>query len=145
MRFAAGKIADMGEVIAVSSLYETAPIGGPEQGPYLNAVAAIRTGLTARELLDRCLALEAEAGRVRGERFGPRVLDLDVLVHGHVPIREPGLTVPHPRIAKRRFVLKPLLEAWPGVVIPGHRSASALLEAVADQRVERVMGPGWAA
>jgi len=135
----------MGEVVAASSLYETAPIGGPEQGPYLNAVIAVRTSLDARALLDRCLQVEAEAGRERGERFGPRVLDIDVLVHGRAPIDEPGLTVPHPRLAQRRFVLKPLLEAWPGVVIPGHINAAGLLAGVGEQEMERMMGPGWVA
>jgi len=98
------------ELVAVSRLFETAPVG-PPQPAYLNAVAELETTLSARALLARLLAIEEEAGRMRGgERFGPRTLDLDLLLFGAETIDEPGLVVPHPRLAERAFVLEPLAE-----------------------------------
>jgi len=106
-----------GDVVAVSDVYETAPVGGPEdQGPYLNLVVELRTADGPRRLLERCHELEAAAGRVRAVRWGPRTLDADVLwVEGCV-VDEPGLTVPHPRLWERRFVLQPLSELAPDLV-----------------------------
>jgi 2-amino-4-hydroxy-6-hydroxymethyldihydropteridine diphosphokinase len=99
------------EVEALSSVRETAPVGGPPQGAYLNAVVELRTQLTARALLERLLEIEAEAGRVRGpQRNAPRTLDLDLLLYGDEQIDEPGLVVPHPRMQQRGFVLEPLAE-----------------------------------
>ena len=132
-----------GTVVAVSSLYETAPIGGPAQGPFLNAVAVVETGLTPRALLDLCLAVEREAGRRRRVRWGPRSLDLDLLLYDRAVVDEPGLQVPHPRLAARRFVLEPLVEAWPEAALPDGTPVADLLAGVADQEVAVVAGPGW--
>jgi 2-amino-4-hydroxy-6-hydroxymethyldihydropteridine diphosphokinase len=104
------------EVVATSAVYETPPVGGPEQGPYLNAVVALRTADPARRLLERAHEVEAAAQRVRIERWGPRTLDVDVLwVDGEV-VDEPDLVVPHPRMFERAFVLVPLADVAPDLV-----------------------------
>ncbi|HMG27870.1 MAG TPA: 2-amino-4-hydroxy-6-hydroxymethyldihydropteridine diphosphokinase [Acidimicrobiia bacterium] len=100
-------------VVAVSSVYETAPVGGPEQPDYLNAVVAIDTDRTPRELLEIAKRLEDEAGRVPGERWGPRLLDVDVLLVGDDEVDEEDLVVPHPRLYERAFVMVPLAELDP--------------------------------
>ena len=115
------------EVVAVSQLRETEPVGPVEQGPFLNGAVLVTTQLPPRELLERLLAVEQRLGRVRKERFGPRTIDLDLLVYGEQVIDEPGLTVPHPRLHERRFALDPLVELAPDLVIPGRGSISALL------------------
>jgi 2-amino-4-hydroxy-6-hydroxymethyldihydropteridine diphosphokinase len=97
-------------VVAVSDVYETDPVGGPEQPAYLNAVVAVDTELDARELLDVAHGLEQEAHRVRAERWGPRTLDVDVLIVGHEEVHEDDLEVPHPRMWDRMFVLAPLAD-----------------------------------
>jgi len=108
------------EVIAVSSLLETEPWGYVDQPRFVNAVARLETSRTPRELLDRLLEIERELGRSReGPRFGPRTIDLDLLVYGDERIDEPGLTVPHPRLHERAFVLEPLAELDPALVVPG--------------------------
>ncbi|MDQ6697207.1 MAG: 2-amino-4-hydroxy-6-hydroxymethyldihydropteridine diphosphokinase [Actinomycetota bacterium] len=105
------------DVVHVSPVYETAPVGGPpDQQPYLNLVVELRTGRTARELLVLCHRLEAEAARVRSIRWGPRTLDVDVLWCDGVDIDEPDLQVPHPRMAERRFVMAPLRDVAPDLV-----------------------------
>jgi len=119
-------------------------LGGPPQGSYLNAVVVLDTPLAPRALLDLCLEVESERGRERGERLGPRTLDLDVLFHGESVIDEPGLIVPHPRIAERRFVLEPLAEVWGGGPIPGISDLEAARVATRDQPVRLIAGPGWA-
>jgi 2-amino-4-hydroxy-6-hydroxymethyldihydropteridine diphosphokinase len=96
-------------VVRTSSVYQTEPVG-PPQPDYLNAVAEVRTSLTARALLDAALGVERALGRVRAERWGPRTVDVDLLTYGDEHIDEPGLTVPHPRMAERAFVMIPLLE-----------------------------------
>jgi 2-amino-4-hydroxy-6-hydroxymethyldihydropteridine diphosphokinase len=119
------------EVVAVSTLRETEPVGVGEQPPFLNGAVELETTLTARELLDRLLAVEQGFGRVRirGEH-GPRTLDLDLLLYGDEVIDEPGLTVPHPRLHERRFVLEPLAELAPGLVVPGRGDMESLLRGV---------------
>jgi len=104
------------QVASVSRVYETAPVGGPEQAPYLNAVVALDTDLGAVDLLAVAQALEADAARVRGERWGPRTLDVDVLLVGAEQIDTPELTVPHPRLWERGFVLAPLADLDPDLV-----------------------------
>jgi 2-amino-4-hydroxy-6-hydroxymethyldihydropteridine diphosphokinase len=119
------------DVAAVSPVYETAPVGGPPQDDYLNAVVAIDTELTPRGLLDIAQHLEAAEHRVRRERWGPRTLDVDVLIVGDEVVDEPDLVVPHPRLRERAFVLVPLsdLDAeWAASVPPDH----------ADVRLTRV-------
>ena len=119
------------EVVALSTLRETEPVGVGEQPRYLNGVAALETTLTPRRLLDRLLAVEQRFGRVRvpGEH-GPRTLDLDLLLYGDETIDEPGLTVPHPRLHERRFVLEPLAELAPGLLVPGRGDMESLLRGV---------------
>ena len=131
-------LSDLGEIIAVSSYYETAPIGGPEQGEYLNAVVVIRTDVDPTGVLRLLLDIERRHDRQRSEKDGPRTLDLDLLLYGNRVIDEPGLSVPHPRMTERRFVLEPLVEAWPGARLPEGTEVAALLPAVADQSVDRV-------
>jgi 2-amino-4-hydroxy-6-hydroxymethyldihydropteridine diphosphokinase len=118
-------------VVAVSALRETEPVGVGEQPRFLNGVVALDTTLTARGLLDRLLALEQRFGRVRvpGEH-GPRTLDLDLLLYGDETIDEPGLAVPHPRLHDRRFVLEPLAELAPGLLVPGFGDVESLLAGV---------------
>jgi 2-amino-4-hydroxy-6-hydroxymethyldihydropteridine diphosphokinase len=112
----------------LSALRETEPWGVLDQPRFLNAVAELETELSARTLLKLLLAVERELGRVRGaERWGPRVIDLDLLLYGSETIEEPGLTVPHPRLHERRFVLEPLVELDPELEVPGRGRVSALL------------------
>jgi 2-amino-4-hydroxy-6-hydroxymethyldihydropteridine diphosphokinase len=103
-------------LVAVSGVYETEPVGGPEQPEYLNAVVAVETELPARALLERAQELEAAARRVRAERWGPRTLDVDVLLVGDLAVDEPDLVVPHPRMWERDFVLAPLADVAPDLV-----------------------------
>jgi 2-amino-4-hydroxy-6-hydroxymethyldihydropteridine diphosphokinase len=104
---------------AVSDVYETDPVGGPEQDAFLNLVVAVDTVLSPRDLLGRCHELEAAARRVRDERWGPRTLDVDVLWIDGYTSDDPELTVPHPRMWERRFVLAPLSELAPGLLPDG--------------------------
>src|SRR5947209_7207742 len=106
-------------VLRVSSFLETEPVGGPGgQGRYLNAAAELETTLSAEELLQALLAVEARLGRVRAERFGPRTIDLDLLLYGSLTCEGPNLTLPHPRMHEREFVLRPLAEIAPQLVHP---------------------------
>ncbi|MBI2705772.1 MAG: 2-amino-4-hydroxy-6-hydroxymethyldihydropteridine diphosphokinase [Actinobacteria bacterium] len=106
-------------VVQLSPVYETEPVGGPPgQQKYLNIVVEIETDLTPRELLGACHRLEAAADRVRGERWGPRTLDVDILWHESGPVDEPDLILPHPRMQERRFVMAPLADIAPGMVQP---------------------------
>lgn len=110
-------VAGLPDVVAVSPVYETEPVGGPAgQGPYLNLVVALDTDRSPRQLLDLAHQLEAAAGRVRTEHHGPRTLDVDVLLVGDLCINEPDLVVPHPRMWERRFVLAPLADLAAGEV-----------------------------
>lgn len=105
------------EVKAVSSLYRTPPWGKLDQPDFLNAAAEIGTTRTPRDFLDLCLAVERSLKRERGERWGPRLIDLDLLLFGDLKVDDPGLEIPHPRMADRAFVLVPLEEIAPDVVI----------------------------
>ena len=125
-------------LLAHSSLYRSAPVGYLEQPDFINAVAWIETGLAPRELLDALLELEHECGRTREFRNAPRTLDLDILLYGNLQHHEHGLTVPHPQMHLRAFVLQPLLEIAPDCEIPGIGSAAEALRQCADQQLERV-------
>lgn len=116
------------EMLAVSTLRETDPVGFENQPKFLNGAAAVETALPAGELLGVLLRIERELGRTReGPRFGPRTIDLDLLLYGDAELDEPGLTVPHPRLHERRFALEPLVELAPGVVVPGRGAVDELL------------------
>lgn len=118
-------VASLPDLHALSPVYESEPVGGPdEQGPYLNLVAELHTSLHPRELLEVGRALETEAGRVRRERWGPRTLDIDVLWVEGQEVDEPDLQVPHPRLRERRFVLAPLAELAPDLVTPADVAAA---------------------
>jgi 2-amino-4-hydroxy-6-hydroxymethyldihydropteridine diphosphokinase len=130
-------------VVAVSAVYETDPVGPGPQGPYLNAALQLRTTLAPRALLDRLLAIEAEAGRVRSDvRDTARTLDLDLLLYGERQISEPGLEVPHPRLHERPFVLEPLRELAAEVIHPLlGESIAALARRVRDPAAVRRQEP----
>lgn len=103
-------------VVAVSPVYETDPVGGPDQPPYLNCVVELDVDLTPRQLLGICHRLESAAHRVRTLRWGPRTLDVDILLVGDTTVDEPDLQIPHPRMRQRRFVLQPLRDLAPELV-----------------------------
>lgn len=123
---------------ARSSLYRSAPLAYAEQPDFLNAVAELETALAATQLLAALQALEAGHGRERTFRNAPRTLDLDLLLFGDAEIGEPRLTVPHPRMHERAFVLRPLLEIAPEISIPGRGPAAACLARLGAQRIERI-------
>ena len=116
--------------LRVSAVVETEPWGVSAQPRFLNAVAEVMTDLGPREFLDRLRSVEQELGRVRTERWGPRTIDLDLLLYGDTPFESPELSVPHPRLAERRFVLEGLAELCPDRTVPGlDRTVRELLEA----------------
>ena len=121
-----------------SSLYRTAPVGFSDQPQFINAVASLETVLQPLELLGELQRIERQHGRQRSFKDAPRSLDLDLLLYGELVMTTPSLTVPHPRMHQRAFVLKPLLEIAPGLVIPGIGPAAARLPECADQTVERI-------
>jgi 2-amino-4-hydroxy-6-hydroxymethyldihydropteridine diphosphokinase len=122
------------EVVAVSSFRETEPVGYVDQPAFLNGACAVETDLSPRDLLDRLLAVERVLGRERGTgpRWGPRTIDLDLLLYGQETVEEPGLTVPHPRLAERSFALEPLVELEPGLRLPDGRGLKGLLRAAVE-------------
>ena len=124
------RAADGVEVVAVSQLRETKPVGAVDQPPFLNGAVAVDTRLSARALLELLLETERSLGRVRTERWGPRTIDLDLLAYGDEIVDEPGLRVPHPRLHERRFALEPLAELDPGLELPGLGAVAALLAAL---------------
>jgi 2-amino-4-hydroxy-6-hydroxymethyldihydropteridine diphosphokinase len=126
-------------LIARSRLYRTQPFGPVEQGDFINAVAGMLTVLSAATLLAGIRGIEAAAGRVRAERWGPRILDLDLLVFGNQRIATPELTVPHPGIAERGFVLAPLVDVAASLYVPGVGRAEALLQALPEPGIAEVI------
>jgi len=125
-------------VVARASLYRSAPVGRLDQPDFVNSVAAVDTTLAPDRLLDELLAIEARHGRTRSERNAPRTLDLDLLLYGDRSMHGERLTLPHPRMHERAFVLLPLAEIDADADIPGHGSVRALLAGVSDQRVARM-------
>ena len=115
--------------VEISPVYETAPVGGPVQPDYLNAVLVAATTLSAQAVLERGQEAESALGRVRGQRWAPRTLDVDVIVYGTEVSDDPGLTLPHPRAHERAFVLAPWHDLDPGAVIPGQGRVADLLAA----------------
>ena len=135
LRQGVAQLEEGGDVIAVSPLYETEPVGGPEdQGAFLNVVVELATADTPHQLLTRCQGLEEAAHRVRTVRFGPRTLDADVLLVGDLEVNDPDLVVPHPRMWERRFVLAPLADLAPELV-PADRLIAAGGEVVRTGRL----------
>jgi 2-amino-4-hydroxy-6-hydroxymethyldihydropteridine diphosphokinase len=128
------------ELRAKSSIYRTPPWGKTDQDWFANAVIAVDTLLSPDEALDACLAIEAAMGRLRRERWGPRVIDLDLLTHGDHVIRSERLTLPHPRIAERAFVMVPLMEVAPDLRLGGEPLATLLSRADATgiERIDRL-------
>ena len=118
------------ELVARSALYRSAAVGYSDQPDFINAVAKVETALGARELLDALLAIELNRGRVRDFPNAPRTLDLDLLLYGELKLHAPGLTIPHPRMHERAFVLVPLAEIAPQCVIPGRGKVAELLRGV---------------
>lgn len=126
-------------LVARSRLYRTRPFGPVPQGDFINAVAKLETQLPARELLSAIRRIEAEAGRIRDERWGPRTLDLDLLLYGNECIDLPDLTVPHPGIAERGFVLAPLSDIAPELAVPGAGQVQALLRALPADGIAEIL------
>lgn len=117
------------DVVEVSTLRETEPVGVVDQPRFVNGAVALDTGLSARELLDLLLSIERLLGRTRtGPRYGPRTVDLDLLLYADLELDEPGLTLPHPRLHERRFALEPLHELDPELIVPGHGAVAALID-----------------
>ena len=137
---ALGELAELprSRLVARSSLYRSAPLGYEAQPEFINAVARLDTELAAAELLAGLQAIEAEHGRRRSFANAPRSLDLDLLLFGDQRISRPQLTVPHPRMHERAFVLVPLIEIAPDAQIPGRGSAAALAAALAPQKIARI-------
>ena len=127
-------------VTASSGFYRSAPLGCSDQPDFLNAVAELQTGLSSEALLEGLQKIELRHGRTRSVRNAPRTLDLDLLLYGEESIASTRLTLPHPRMHERAFVLKPLAEIAPEIAIPGKGRARDLLPACKDQSVERIDG-----
>ena len=125
-------------LIAQSSLYRTAPVGYAGQPDFINAVGAVETTLSPRELLEALLTIELNHGRVREFANAPRTLDLDVLLYGELKVHEEGLTIPHPRMHERAFVLVPLAEIAPHCMVPGRGTVVDLLRATNVEGVTRI-------
>jgi 2-amino-4-hydroxy-6-hydroxymethyldihydropteridine diphosphokinase len=125
-------------IAAASNVFETPPWGVTDQPRYLNQVLEGHTTLSPRRLLHRCLDVETRLGRVRSTRWGPRIIDVDILLYGALEINEPDLVIPHPQLARRAFVLVPLAELDAAFRVPGAGTIGALLEAVPDRAGVRV-------
>jgi 2-amino-4-hydroxy-6-hydroxymethyldihydropteridine diphosphokinase len=135
-------LARLGTLAAVSSVYETEPVGYTDQPPFLNMVVALETGLEPLNLMQSLLDIEQELGRVRSFLNAPRTLDLDLLLYGDRVIADPGLTVPHPRMHERAFVLVPLAEVSPRLVLPTtSKTVKELLDGLADENGVRIFAP----
>lgn len=125
-------------IVHSSSLYRTAPVGIADQPEFVNAMAELETGLAPEALLDALLEIEQRFGRIRAERNGPRTLDLDLLLYNDQYLDLPRLTLPHPRLHLRAFVLQPLAEIAPDLKIPGRGTVAAWLPAVANQGIVKL-------
>lgn len=130
--------------VRVSSLYESAPWGVTDQPAFLNAVLRGRTSLEPVELLDATQAIENDLGRVREQRWGPRVIDIDILLYGSQVVDEPRLKVPHPYMTQRGFVLRPLADLAAGLTLPDGSLVGELLTTIAQDDLRRIEGPEWA-
>jgi len=131
------------EIIAASPLYETAPWGITSQQDFLNAAMRIGTSLAPADLLAAILAIEVALGRVRREKWGPRVIDIDILVYGNETISIPGLTIPHPHLSERIFALAPLVDVMPEAII-ADKPARHWLAQLGREGLKEISGPDWA-
>ncbi len=132
-------------LLRVSSLFRTAPVGPIEQPDFTNAAVLIETEAGPAELLAELHEIERSRGRDRSSevRFGPRALDLDILIWDELAVEDEALTIPHPRLAERRFALEPLIEVWPGASLPNGTRLLDLWTGVVDQSVQKIEGPTW--
>jgi 2-amino-4-hydroxy-6-hydroxymethyldihydropteridine diphosphokinase len=135
LRSALDEVGPLGDFYVVSGLYETAPVGGPEQDPYLNAVVVIESPLQSIDLLQRLQSVEAGHHRERSVRWGPRTLDLDIIAMDPGSVNADVLQIPHPRAAERRFVLEPLCDVWPDALVGEGLTAAEALKRVGEQEV----------
>ena len=133
----------LGTITAMAALYETEPIGGPDQSKYLNSVVVLETSDEPQQVLEKLHEIESEAGRRRTVPWGPRTLDLDIVTSDGLAVATETLQIPHPRASVRRFVLEPLAEVWPEADVGEGLSASEALEGVKDQEVE-IFAQKWA-
>lgn len=140
LQYAVDELAVLGEVVAVSDVYETDPVGGPDQPDFYNAVIVLETAATAEQLLAAAHRAEQGRGRTREVRWGPRTLDVDILAFGQVVSDDPRLTLPHPRAAERAFVLLPWAQADAGFRLPDGRTVGQVC-AVTDGAGVRRLGP----
>ena len=144
MRRAVAEIRAVVEDVRVSSLYETAAWGVTDQPSFLNAVVRGSTGLNALDLLDAMQAIENQLGRVRTQHWGPRAIDIDILLYGSDVIDVPRLKVPHPYMAQRGFVLRPLADLAAGLTLPDGSLVGELLTTIDQDDLRQIEGPGWA-
>lgn len=144
MRSAVSEIREVLDAVRVSSLYESAAWGVTDQPAFLNAVVRGRTELSPLDLLDGTQAIENRLGRVREQRWGPRVIDIDILLYGNEVMDEPRLTVPHPYMKQRGFVLRPLADLAAGLTLPDGSLVGELLTTVDQNDLRRIEGPSWA-
>lgn len=126
------------KIRAVSSFYLTAPVGFQDQPDFVNAVAAIETDLSPKELLDVVLKIEREMGRVRNFKWGPRIIDIDILLYNNVRANTDELVIPHPRMTERAFVMAPLAEIAPDLTLPDGRTPNDVLKELKNQSVRKL-------
>lgn len=143
LRSAVRELGPLGTIGSVAGLYETAPVGGPDQDPYLNTVVVIETELDPNELLAQLRLIEAAHDRKRTVKWGPRTLDIDIIASDGTDVTQDDLMIPHRSSAERRFVLEPLAEVWPEARVSGGQSASEALADVLDQHCDR-LATRWA-
>ena len=135
LQHAVDVLSGLGEIVGLSDVYETDPVGGPEQPEYYNAVVIVETDASAAEVLSTAQRAERGKGRTREVRWGPRTLDVDVLAFGDRVSDDPDLTLPHPRATERAFVMIPWAQADPQFVLPDGRTVAAVRDAIADEGV----------
>ena len=129
-------------LVAVSPLYLTPPWGKTDQPPFLNAAARIETTLSPRSLLNAILDVERNLGRERSERWGPRTIDIDILVFGNADVDEPWLHIPHPRLKDRAFALVPLIDVMPDAIVEG-QNATEWLSLIGSAGITKIADAGW--
>ncbi|RYD02826.1 hypothetical protein N752_22695 [Desulforamulus aquiferis] len=127
-------------ILRVAPIYETAPWGNENQDWFLNTVAEIETSLTPQELLEQLANIEKALGRTREQHWGPRTIDLDILLYGQKQINLPNLQIPHPRMTQRAFVLAPLADLCPDMILPDGQNINTLLKKVATQELKLTLG-----